>query len=305
MSSSQTLRLHAATVTPLNAEGRAVDMGGIAALAASMDANAVDGIFVCGTTGEGFLLTVSERKAVAEAFRIGFSREVIVHCGAQSTADTVALARHARSIEADAVAVIPPPYYPLDDRSLVAHLVAAARAAGDLPVYLYAFPARSGYPLSLDVVSAVRSRVANVRGIKTSDASLDAVARYIDTGLPVFVGAEPLIPPAVRLGAAGAVSGLACAFPEVVDRHVRHPEPATERLVEKLGELLGVDAFCAAIKHALRLRGVAMTGGVRPPLRALTEAERRAVARAAAAADAETAAAGVGAAAGGARSRGC
>ncbi len=284
MTVSSPLKLHAAAVTPLSAGGADVDAGAVAGLASMLERSVVDGIFVCGTTGEGLLLGAAERRRVAEAFREGFAREVIVHCGAQTTAETVGLARHARSIGADAVAVIPPPYYRLDDRSLVAHLVAAADAAGDLPMYLYSFPARSGYPVSLDVVSEVRRRAGNICGIKTSSWTLDEVVAYVDTGLPVFVGAEPLIAPAVARGAAGAVSGLACVFPEVVDRQLRSPDADTARLVARIGELLGVDAFCAAVKHALQLRGAALNDDVRPPLRALTEAERRAVAAAVAAA---------------------
>ena len=71
----------------------------------------VDGLLACGTTGEGVLLTVRERRHVAEAFLAvrpeGF--QVAVHAGAQTTRDTVALAAHALEVGADAAAVIAPP----------------------------------------------------------------------------------------------------------------------------------------------------------------------------------------------------
>src|SRR5262247_1900283 len=101
----------AAAVTPLRDRGRALDEDAIGAL-------------VRGTTGEGVLLTVDERRRVAERFvrgrPDGFA--IAVHAGAQSTADTVALATHAKEIGADAVAVIAPPYFPLDDDALFEHL---------------------------------------------------------------------------------------------------------------------------------------------------------------------------------------
>jgi dihydrodipicolinate synthase/N-acetylneuraminate lyase len=284
------LKLHAATVTPLTDDGAAVDVRGIAELASALERSVVDGIFVCGTTGEGPLLSVAERQRATEAFRRHFPREVIAHCGAQSTSDTVALSEHAFSVGVDAVAVIAPPYYPLDVRSLVAHFAAAAEAAGDLPFYLYSFPARSGYPLPLSVVTELRRRVDSFIGIKASNATLDEVSALIETGVPVFVGAEPLVPPAVARGAVGAVSGLACVFPAVIDRLLRDPSAPVARLVDTIGDLFGTHAFCAAVKHALQLLGVAVNTNVRPPLRGLTASEQRAVATAIATVDRDFAA---------------
>ena len=74
------------------------------------------------------LLSLEERKRVAVLFRAALRGTLVVHCGAQTTADTVALAGHAAEIGADGVAVIPPPYFPLDDSALAVHLLAAARA---------------------------------------------------------------------------------------------------------------------------------------------------------------------------------
>ena len=107
---------------------------------------------------------------------------LIVHCGAQSTADTAALAAHAATIGVDGVAVIPPPYYPLADDALVEHFVAAASACAPTPFYLYAFAARSGYPLPVAVVERVRERVENVAGLKVSDAPFERVRRSWDSG---------------------------------------------------------------------------------------------------------------------------
>ena len=103
-----------------------------------------DGILACGTTGEGVLLSVDERRRLAELFVAG-SLPVAVHCGAQTTADTVALAAHAAEAGAAAVAVIAPPYFPLDDVALKLHFEAAAAACAPLPFYVYEFEARSGY----------------------------------------------------------------------------------------------------------------------------------------------------------------
>jgi dihydrodipicolinate synthase/N-acetylneuraminate lyase len=155
----------------------------------------VDGLFALGTTGEGVMLSLDERMRAAAAFREACDGTLIVHCGAQSTADTVALAAHAASIGADGVAVIPPPYYAFGPDAVLAHLAAAAAACEPVPFYPYAFAARSGYRLEPVVVERLRERVSNLAGLKVSEAPFDRVAPYLDLGLPVFVGAEPRAPP--------------------------------------------------------------------------------------------------------------
>ena len=154
---------------------------------------------------------------------------LMVHCGAQSTADTVALAAHAATIGADGVAVIPPPYYPLGDDALVEHFVAAASACAPTPFYLYAFAARSGYPLPVAVAERVRERVDERRRAEGVGCAVRAGEPFLGLGLPVYVGAERLIPEALAAGAAGAVSGLASAYPEVVAEVVRRPDPEVRR----------------------------------------------------------------------------
>lgn len=273
-------RLYAAAVTPLTAGGTAIDEAAIAPLVRFLLDRGVDGFFVCGTTGEGVLLSAAERKRVAECFRAPGEGRLIIHCGAQSTAETVELARHAARIGADGVAVIPPPYFPLDDAALIEHMVAAAEACSPTPFYLYAFTSRSGYPLTAEVVMAVRERAANVAGIKVSDHSFDEVAPFLALNLPVYIGSEALIPQAFTGGAAGSVSGLASALPEVVAALVREPSAANAARVAALEAALDTTAWCAALKHVLGLRGVPIEQIVRPPLRMLNAVEQAAVERA-------------------------
>jgi dihydrodipicolinate synthase/N-acetylneuraminate lyase len=182
-----------AAVTPLSEGGHAIDDGAIAPYAAFLEAHGADGVFACGTTGEGVLLSLDERRRTAAAFRDAVGGTLIVHAGAQTTADTVALAAHASEIGADAVAVIAPPYFTLDADALTAHFVAAARACAPLPFYCYAFTARSGYPLPVDVIRRIGASVDNLAGLKVSESPFERVEPYLDLGLPVLIGSEPLI----------------------------------------------------------------------------------------------------------------
>jgi dihydrodipicolinate synthase/N-acetylneuraminate lyase len=249
----------AAAVTPLRDGGAELDLDAIPPYVGFLADGGLDGVLALGTTGEGILLSVSERQQVAEGFvaAAGDRLDVAVHCGAQTTADTVELARHAAESGADAVAVIGPPYYAYDEEALYAHFAAAAEAAGETPFYLYEFRARAGYSIPLSVVERLGDRVA---GLKVSNKPFEAVEPYLLDGKDVFIGAEDLVDEGVALGAAGSVSGLAAAFPEGV-------EPERRTVLERY-------PFQAALKAVIGFRGVPVREDVRAPLRRLADSER-------------------------------
>src|SRR5213595_2713129 len=251
----------AAALTPLRNEGAALDEDAFRPYLDFLAAGGLDGILALGTTGEGILLSAAERRRAAELFLEG-PLPVIVHCGAQTTGETVALAEHAAASGAAGVAVIGPPYYALDDDALLAHFSAAARAAEPLPFYVYEFKARSGYAVPVAVLERLRAEASNLAGLKVSDKPLEAVEPYLLEGLDVFVGAEELLP--VR-GPAGTVSGLASVFPERV--------VALDGVAELRAKLDGYP-FQAAAKYVLGRRGVPVREDVRGPLRPLTAGEK-------------------------------
>jgi dihydrodipicolinate synthase/N-acetylneuraminate lyase len=249
----------AAPVTPLRDDGAALDEDAFSPYVDFLAAGGLDGILALGTTGEGILLSSDERERAAELFiAAGAGRlQVAVHCGAQTTADTVELTQHAVAAGADAVAVIGPPYYTLDEEALYRHFASAAEASGSVPFYLYEFKARAGYSIPLSVVERLGDRVA---GLKVSNRPFEAVEPYMLEGLDVFIGAESLIETGLERGAVGSVSGLAAAFPEGGGGEKR---AALERF-----------PFQAALKAVIGLRGVPVREDVRAPLRRLTDEER-------------------------------
>lgn len=269
----------AAAVTPLR-EG-AFDAAAVPPYIEFLAGHGLDGVLVLGTTGEGVLFSPDERREVAAAF-VEAARgrlQVAVHCGAQTTRDTAALAEHAAAGGADAVAVIAPPYFPLDEEELLAHFETAARACAPLPLYLYEFEARSGYAIPLPVIGRLRERIPNLGGMKVSDSPWERLEPYLAQGLDVFVGAEALVERALAAGAAGAVSGLAASFPDAVVPLVREPSPEAGERAVTLRAALQRLPFHAASKTVLGLRGVPVGPEVRAPLRGLTEPEQAEVER--------------------------
>ena len=270
----------AAAVTPLRDGGSRLDEDAFGPLCAFLRAGGLDGLLALGTTGEGILLSVEERKRAAELFvEAAPPLQVAVHCGAQTTADTVTLAQHAAEIGAAAVAVIGPPYYPYDDQTLLAHFTAAAQACAPVPFYVYEFEARSGYAVPLPVIQRLKDEVPSLRGLKVSDRSWETFERYLLDGLDVFVGPEALIARGLAAGAVGAVSGLASAFPEPVVEAVRTGTDEATARVDELRSKLERFPFHSALKRVLAQRGVPVRDDVRAPLRPLGDDEREALDR--------------------------
>jgi dihydrodipicolinate synthase/N-acetylneuraminate lyase len=266
----------AAAVTPLRDGGEELDEQAFEPLVEFFAEFGLDGVFALGTTGEGLLLSVGERQRAAELFLEASAGRlsVVVHCGAQTTADTVTLAEHAAAQGADAVAAVAPPYYGFDEDELVRHFKAAAAACAPVPFFLYEIAARSGYAIPLEVVARLRETVPNLAGLKVSDTPFERVEPYLLAGLDVFVGSEPLAAQALARGAAGVVSGLASAFPEVVIQLVAEPTEEGAQRVAAFRDTLQRFPFIAALKVVLGRRGLPVREDVRAPLRGLTEAER-------------------------------
>jgi dihydrodipicolinate synthase/N-acetylneuraminate lyase len=263
----------AAAVTPLREAGERLDEEALGSLLEFYGAAGLDGVLVLGTTGEGILLTDDERRRAAQlAVGSAGTLPVIVHCGAQTTAQTSALAAHAADIGADAVAVIAPPYFAFEAVELVEHFGAAAAACAPLPFYLYEYAERSGYALPLSVVEQLGERASNLAGMKVSDAPFERVEPYLATGLDIFVGAESVALESLRSGAIGAVSGVAAAFPEAVSALVQDPTPERAARVESLRRALSEQPFQASVKAALAFRGLPMRPDVRAPLLPLAAA---------------------------------
>jgi len=262
----------AAAITPLRDDGESLDDDAFAPYLDFLAEGGLDGILALGTTGEGILLSRDERQRAAALF-IEASQgrlQVAVHCGAQTTADTVSLAAAAAEQGADAIAVIGPPYYALDEQALIRHFAAAAEACRPIPFYLYEFRARCGYSIPLAAIERLRELAPNLAGLKVSNQPFAEVEPYLLEGLDVFVGAESLLLQGLERGAAGAVSGLAAAFPELVASLVRDRAGdvgETRAMLERF-------PFQAALKACVAHRGVPVRQDVRAPLRVLNADER-------------------------------
>ena len=168
-----------ATFTPFRADG-SLHLAMIAPLVEKLVADGVGGLFILGTTGEGNLMTVAERKAAAEAY-IGAAAgrlPVLVHVGHASLHEARHLAAHAAAAGADALAALPPYYHrPESIAAAVRALEFVAAAGGGLPLLYYHIPQMSGVALDpAALLEAAAERVPTLTGIKFSHADVTQLA---------------------------------------------------------------------------------------------------------------------------------
>lgn len=179
----------------------------------------VDGLFICGSYGCGALMTVEERKHVAELVRQYAPAEtvVVVQTGAASTRETIELTRHVCAIGCDAAAAVGPYYYHYADVDVLNHYTAVLEAVPDLPFYAYYNPKFQGYNISLHTLKALKSR--GLSGLKDATFDILQYATYQrelgDENFDVALGTEAIWVPAHALGCEAYIPGIGNVFPDL------------------------------------------------------------------------------------------
>ena len=161
-----------APFTPFYENGE-VNYEPIPAYAALLARNGLKGVFINGSSGEGYMLTEEERMKLAEAWvkAVPADFKVIVHVGSTCVKSSRRLAEHAQAIDAWGVGAMAPPFPKVGRiEELVKYCEEIACGAPELPFYFYHIPAFNGAFLSmLDFLKAVDGRIPNFAGIKYTD----------------------------------------------------------------------------------------------------------------------------------------
>lgn len=208
-----------AMATPLEHGSYRVNTDVIPQLVAFLLDKGIKGLFVGGTTGEGIMLDVDERKKLHEAALAAVNGRVpvLLHVGAQRTDTAVELARHAATADADAIVAIPPYFYGMHDDALAAHFQAIADVVPEIPLLAYDIPHMAVNGISPSLASHLCATIPSMAGFKSSNQSIQAVRRLLDA-VPddriVLAGNESAALGSLALGADGLISGLSTAVPE-------------------------------------------------------------------------------------------
>jgi len=280
--------IFAAAVTPFDGNGTLDRDAARRNVRALLDAG-LHGVLLAGSTGEAALLDQTERDALLQAVRdeIPASRCLLMGVGTESTKHTIARAKHAATLGADAVLVVGPHYFTslMTPAAQKAHYLAVADAS-PAPVLLYSVPAFMHYHLDPDVVCELAAH-ENIIGIKDSSGNGEWRAGYLRARGPEFAvmtGHAPSLAQALGEGCAGAVLAAGCVAPSLalqVWQAVQegHPENAAaaqaglKRIALEVAAVYGVPGLKAAVDVA------GMAGGApRLPLLPISD-EGRAVVR--------------------------
>lgn len=197
-----------AFITPYDDNGD-VNVEMIRRMAAYQLEQGACGFFVCGSTGEGLLLTTDERKLVARTVieTVAGQVPIIVHVGAVSTRESAALAADARKAGAAAVSSIPPVYYKVGLAGMLQHIRGIAEAA-ELPTFYYHIPALTGVYLTADELVDAFTSVPGVAGMKFTDSDMFFLWSMLDSAkgkFRVFNGSDQMLFDGLSVGAIGGI----------------------------------------------------------------------------------------------------
>ena len=203
-----------APFTPFHPNGD-LNLDPIPAYAAMLKKNGLKGVFINGSSGEGYMLTDDKRKKLTEAWIAAAPEDfkVIVHVGSCCARASRELARHAAECGAWGIGAMAPPFPKINRiEELVEYIELIASGAPELPFYYYHIPAFNGaYLPMVKLLEAVDGRVPNFAGIKYTFESIyeyNQCRMYKDGKFDMLHGQDETILPSLAMGGAqGGIGG--------------------------------------------------------------------------------------------------
>ncbi len=208
--------VYSAVATPFTADEK-LDTARLRTLVDHTLSEGVHGLVPCGSTGEFSTLSRAEREEVLEVvIEAADSRvPVVPQTGATSTAEAIALSKHAERLGAQAIMVVAPYYEPFSVEEIKSYYKDVA-ASVSIPVMAYNLPAATGVNLTPAILGELIDEVPNVQYVKDTSGDFTAAAQLIHEfgdKVSVFVGWDTLFCAALLEGAAGSVIGAANVVP--------------------------------------------------------------------------------------------
>ncbi|WP_098743825.1 dihydrodipicolinate synthase family protein [Paenibacillus sp. EZ-K15] len=271
-----------ALITPYDQEGR-ISESATRKLVRHLLDKQVDGFYLSGSTGEGFLQTTRERQSFLEIVvdEVQGAVPVIAHVGAMDTATCIELTKHAARSGADAVSSVAPFYYKHGQEQVRGHYLDIATAA-DIPLILYHFPAMTGVQSTVRFYEEL-SKVENIIGVKFTSKDTFELQQLIEACGPnfrVFNGPDECLLAGLAMGCCGAIGSTYNIMPELFSdlyRRFQMGDLIAARALQVqansvIAELMKYD-FIAFEREILHLQGIEV-GAPRKPIQQLSMGER-------------------------------
>lgn len=270
---------HVALVTPFRDDGE-VDYSAWSRLLDWHVASGTNGVVVGGSTGESPTVTEAELLELARraSSQVGGRMQVIVGCGSNSTAATVARVRSWSAERVDGLLLVTPAYNKPTQEGLFRHFEAAAEVAG-VPLILYNVPSRTAVDMQPETVARL-ARLPQVRGIKEAVpdmARIDALVAQCPAGFSILSGDDATVREAIGHGACGVISVTGNVAPALMSRMIAAARAgdaaqaaALDAQLSGLHEKLFVESNPIPVKWALERMGF-IRGRLRLPLTPLSQ----------------------------------
>ena len=183
----------------------------------------IDGLVICGTTGESSTMSLVEKKSVIDfSVKVANGRvPIIAGTGGNNTADAVAMSKYAESVGADALLLVTPYYNKTTQKGLIAHFNKIAESV-NIPIILYNVPSRTGLNIEPETCLEL-SKIPNIVAIKEASGNISQVAKIANlcnNELTIYSGNDDQIMPVLSLGGLGVISVLSNIYPKFVHEMV-------------------------------------------------------------------------------------
>ncbi len=271
-----------AMLTPLDAAGEP-NLAAVEQLVELFVDQGLGGLYILGSTGQWPLLRLKHRRAVAErAVRVAAGRiPIIVHVGAVTTEDAVALARHADSIGADAISSVAPIYFPTTVDATFEHYRKIGQAT-NLPLYVYHLSIVNQIGLGPREYARRVLELPNIAGMKFTDSNLHQLGLMVDEGgeqLQIFSGDDTLVCHAALSGAIGAIGTFYNVWGPAVQRarnafiggDFTAGRTFMSAFQNALADILAAQSTWTFLRAAMQLKYGIDVGMPQPPLGALDQ----------------------------------
>ena len=246
----------------------------------------VEGFYCCGSSGEGLLLTLEERKKILERTlrQVAGRVPVVAHVGTIRTADVIDLARHAKSAGAAAVSMIPPYYYKFSMAEITGYYKAVLDAVPGLEAILYNIPQFTGVEFSKDNAGELLGdpRIIGIKHTSQNLYALERMARaYPDKVL--INGFDEMFLGALSMGASCTIGTTVNLFAptflkarELYNAGRMAEAFDVQSLINHRVEVMVKAGIFSAVKYGWTARGIDC-GACRSPFAPLTEEAKAAI----------------------------
>jgi len=276
-------KIFSALITPMDKDEQ-VNYSALEQLVEAQINDGVEGFYCCGSSGEGLLLTLEERKKVLETvIRQARGRvPVISHIGTIRTRDVIELARHAKSVGADAVSMIPPYYYKFTMEEIIGYYEEVLQSVPGLKVIVYNIPQFTGVEFGKDNAGRLLGNPGTI-GVKFTSFNLYSMERIRDAYPDKLLmnGFDEQFLGALSMGASATIGTTVNLFAPLfleLRRLYREGRMAEALEIQKeinlrVETMLKTNIF-AAVKYCWTLRGIDC-GNCRAPFRPLSDDDKR------------------------------